>query len=260
MLNRVILIFIVLVAVSACAGGPGTTKKEREQVDNKSAAVTNLQLGVGYIKRGQYEIAEEKLGKAIKQDPRNIEAYTAMAYLMTLVNQNERAEDYYQDALDIKENNPETLNSYGAFLCKVGRLDEAMEKFRQAATNPFYETPYLAYNNAGTCLLEAKNYKNAEYMLRNALKQQPELQSALLSMAEIGVKTKKYLMARAYVQRFHAVAKPTAESLWVQVQAEKALGDKEHYLKYAKQLLNQFPDSKQAKLVEKLASNDRQRK
>ena len=76
-------------------------------------------------------------------------------------------------------------------------------------------------------------------------------------MAEIGVKTKKYLMARAYIQRYHAVAKPTAESLWIQVQSEKALGAEEHYLKYARRLLKDFPDSEQAGMLEEMARNER---
>ena len=139
-------------------------------------------------------------------------------------------------------------------------VDEAMEEFKVAFTNPFYETPYLAYSNAGNCLMNVKNYAMAEKFLRKALRKKPELADALLTMAEIGIKTKKYLMARAYAQRFHAVSKPIAESLWVQVQAEKYLGATKHYLKYAKQLLKEFPDSQQAVWVHELARNDRTRK
>jgi type IV pilus assembly protein PilF len=76
-------------------------------------------------------------------------------------------------------------------------------------------------------------------------------------MAEIGVKTQKYLMARAYIQRYHAVARPSAESLWLQIQAEKALGAEDHYLKYARQLLKEFPDSDQAGMLEEMARNER---
>jgi type IV pilus assembly protein PilF len=235
----------------ACTGG-NSNVRESSDSDNKSSSITNVQLGVGYIKRGELDIAREKLDKAIDQDPTNVDAYTTMAYLMTQMNKMDEAENYYLEALDIKENKPEIHNSYGTYLCQVGRLDEAMEEFKIAFTNPYYDTAYLAYSNAGTCLMGIKNYTMAEKFLRKALKQQPKLADALISMAEIGIETKKYLMARAYIQRFHEVNKPTAESLWVQVQAEKALGAKEHYLKYARQLLNEFPDSQQAAWVERL--------
>ena len=245
------LLFIIPFVTMACTGG-NSNVRDNSDSDNKSSSITNVQLGVGYIRRGELDIAREKLARAIEQDSTNVDAYTTMAYLMMQMNEMDEAENYYLEALDIKKNRPDIHNSYGTYLCKVGRLDEAMEEFKIAFTNPFYDTPYLAYSNAGACLMGIKNYTMAEKFLRKALKQQPKLSDALISMAEIGIETKKYLMARAYIQRFHEINKPTAESLWVQVQAEKALGAKEHYLKYARQLLNEFPDSQQAALLERL--------
>ena len=231
--------------------------KKVQEPDLKQASALNIQLALGYIERDQLGIAQEKLNKAIEQDPGNVDAYTTMAYLKRKVKEYEAAEEYYLEALSIKSNDPNIYNSYGGLLCQMGRYDDALEEIKKAYDNPFYETPYLAYANAGTCLLEKGEYKEAEKMLRRSLRDQPNYANALLSMAEIGVKTKKYLMARAYIQRYHAIARPTAESLWLQVQSEKALGAKEHYVKYAKQLLNDFPDSDEAGMLEEMARNDR---
>jgi type IV pilus assembly protein PilF len=180
-----------------------------------------------------------------------------MAYLKRLIKEYDMAEDFYQKALNIKSNDPNIHNNYGGLLCQMGRYDDALDEIRKAYDSPFYETPYLAYANAGTCLLDKGDYKQAETMLRKALRDQPSYAGALISMAEIGVKTQKYLMARAYIQRYHAVARPSAESLWLQVQAEKALGAEDHYLKYARQLLKDFPDSDQAGMLEEMARNER---
>ena len=70
---------------------------------------------------------------------------------------------------------------------------------------------------------------------------------ALLSMGELGIKTNRYLMARAYLQRFHSVKAATPHSLWLQIQAEKALGDQQYFIKISRQLLNSFPESPEAK-------------
>jgi type IV pilus assembly protein PilF len=217
----------------------------------------NVQLAIGYIDRDQLGIAQEKLNKAIEQDSDNVDAYTTMAYLKRKVNELEEAEKYYLEALDIKSTNPNIHNNYGGLLCQMGRYDDALKEIRLAYEDPFYETPYLAYANAGTCLLDKGDYKEAEKMLRKALRDQPNYAGALISMAEIGVKTEKYLMARAYIQRYHAVARPTAESLWLQIQSEKALGAEEHYLKYARRLLKDFPDSDEAGMLEEMARNER---
>jgi type IV pilus assembly protein PilF len=231
--------------------------KKVSEPDLKQASALNVQLAIGYIDRDQLSIAQEKLDKAIEQDPENVDAYTTMAYLKRKVKEFDQAEKYYLEALDIRSTNPNIHNNYGGLLCQMGRYDEALKEIRLAYEDPFYESPYLAYANAGTCLLDKGDYKQAEKMLRKALRDQPNYAGALISMAEIGVKTEKYLMARAYIQRYHAVARPTAESLWLQIQSEKALGAEEHYLKYARRLLKDFPDSDEAGLLEEMARNER---
>ncbi len=254
---RIILI-ITITGLSACSGKQEVVKEKKiSEPDLEQASALNVQLALGYIEREQLGVAQEKLEKAIEQNPKNIDAYTTMAYLKRLINEYDMAEDFYQKALDIKSNDPNIHNNYGGLLCQMGRYDDALDEIRKAYDNPFYETPYLAFANAGTCLLDKGDYKQAEKMLRKALRDQPNYAGALISMAEIGVKTKKYLMARAYIQRYHAVARPSAESLWLQVQAEKALGAEDHYLKYARQLLKEFPDSDQAGMLEEMARNER---
>lgn len=254
---RIILI-ITITGLSACSGKQEAVKEKKiSEPDLEQASALNVQLALGYIEREQLGIAQEKLEKAIEQNPENIDAYTSMAYLKRLIKEYDMAEDFYQKALDIKSNDPNIHNNYGGLLCQMGRYDDALDQIRKAYDNPFYETPYLAYANAGTCLLDKGDYKQAETMLRKALRDQPNYAGALISMAEIGVKTEKYLMARAYIQRYHALARPSAESLWLQVQAEKALGAEDHYMKYARQLLKEFPDSDQAGMLEEMARNER---
>lgn len=252
------LLLSMILMVQAC-GNNQSTQRPASDAGLKTASETNVQLAVGYIKRQQYDVAKQKLDKAIEQDQTNIEAYKMMAYLMSGIGKYEEAEDYYQQALDFDADDPETHNSYGAFLCNQGRIDEALSEFKLAYDNPYYETAYLAYGNAGTCLIEQKQYAKAEVFLRRALQKQPRMPSVLLSMAEVGIHTNKYLMSRAYIQRFHDVSKPTAESLWIQMQAEKALGAHNYYVKAAQQLLKDFPDSAEARRIDQSVRNERVR-
>ncbi len=247
-----LLLFLTLVA---CGGQPTKVQKQ-EGPDLKQASKLNVQLAVGYIKRNQMEAARDKLEKAIEQDSENIDAHRTLAYLYSQLGMNEEADAQYQKAISRKSNEPELHNSYGTFLCKTDRVDEALEEFKKAYTHPFYETGYIAYANAGSCLLKQKKYQQAEAMLRKALRTDPNLSGALLSMADLGIQTRQYLMSRAYIQRYHQKNKPSAESLWIQVQAEKALGDKVHYMKYAKQLVSDFPDSDEASWAEEQARHE----
>lgn len=260
-LFRKSLPLVLSLFLGACASTSSEPEKvvRQSEPNLKEASELNVQLGVGYIQRKQYQPARDKLEKAIEQDDENLQAYKTLAYLYALLGLNEEADEKYQEALEIKPKDPDLQNSYGAFLCKTGKLDEAQTYLKQAYTNPFYDSIYLAESNAGSCYLEQDEFDKAEALLRKSLRVEPNLPGSLISMAEIGVKTERYLMARAYIQRYHAVKPPTAESLYLQVQAEKALGATDHYLKYARQLINEFPDSDEAGWVEQQARNERLR-
>lgn len=251
-----LLLIVSMLALFACGGGQNT-RPQQSAKESKDASDINVKLAIGYIHRKQYDVAKFKLDKAIEQNEENVEAYKTLAFLLALLGENSEAEKAYLDALDIKTDDPEIHNSYGTFLCSTRRIDAALKSFKKAYSNPYYDTPYLSYSNAGTCLLKQRKYAEAEVMLRKALSLQPKQAGALLSMAELGIRARKFLMARAYIQRYHGVRRPSAESLWIQTQAERALGDREHYTKYAKQLLNDFPDSREAGQLQEQLRNER---
>lgn len=256
LITAIITAFLTLSLVACTIGGGQKTGRKKGSPNLKDAAELNIQLAVGYIQRKQYTPARGKLIKAIEQDPDNVDAYKTLAYLFALLGLKDEAETTYNEALELNPDDSELLNSYGAFLCASGKLDEAQEYFEKAYRNPFYEALYLAESNAGSCYIKQKKYKKAEVLLRKSLRKQAKLPGSLISMAEVGIKTERYMMARAYIQRYHAVESPSPESLWIQIQAEKALGAHDHYMKYARQLINKFPDSDEAGWVEAQARNE----
>jgi type IV pilus assembly protein PilF len=237
----------------------GVTKEVKSEPNVNEAAELNTQLAVGYIQRKQYKAARDKLDKAIEQNPDYLPAYKTLAYLYALLGLTEEADEKYQEALDLKPDDADLANSYGAFLCTFGKYDEAQEYLKVAYSNPFYEARYLAESNAGSCYVEQDDYKSAEPLLRRSLRTDPKLAGSLISMAEVGIHTDRYLMARAYIQRYHAVNPASAASLWIQTQAEKNLGAKDHYMKYARQLIKEFPDSDEAGWVEAQARSEQLR-
>lgn len=262
MINRTIkiLIFAFCTAfLSACVTTDGNKVVRKKEPNLKEAAELNVRLAVGYIQRKEYKPARDKLEKAIKQDPEHLPAYKTLAYLYALLGLSKEAEDIYDEAEDIAPNDSDLLNSHGAFLCSIGKLDEAQEKLSAAYSNPFYDSVYLAESNAGSCYIKSGDYKKAERLLRKSLRVQADVPGSLISMADVGIKTERYLMARAYIQRYHSVHSESAESLWIQAQAERALGAHDHYMKVARKLISNFPDSDEAGWVEAQARNEQLR-
>ena len=255
-ITALICLFLVSCTSTTTYSETGTSKRKTSKANLKEASGFNTELAIRYINQKQYKPARDKLEKAIEQDPENVTAYKTLAYLYALVGLTEEAEIKYSEAIELQPDDPDLSNYYGAFLCNIGKYDEAQQHLKVAYSNPFYESRYLAQSNAGSCFLKQDEYKKAEALLRESLRVNSSLPGSLISMAEIGVKTERYLMARAYIQRYHNVKAASAESLWIQIQAEKALGAEKHYMKYARQLISDFPDSDEAGWVEAQAKNE----
>jgi len=65
-----VLITMFFFSLSACV-----TEPDMDEEAKLSASEYNTQLGLGYLSQGNYEIALDKLRKAIKQNPENADAY-----------------------------------------------------------------------------------------------------------------------------------------------------------------------------------------
>jgi len=244
----VILTALWLCGCSQFTGSAGNTVSV--SASTNEIAEANLNLGIAYLKRGEYEKALAKLNKALSSDPGYAPTYNALGLLYQRIGKPEQAEQYYKRAISISPNDSSTLNNYGQFLCHNNRYDEAQETFLSAANNPLYDSPEVAIANAGTCALKNNQPDVAESYFRDALDKNPKVPAALIQMSELSYNRGNYLSARAYLQRYLEVTEHTANSLWLGIRIEQELGDKNAISSYALLLRNNFPESKEAKLLQ----------
>ena len=221
------------------------SNSESKDTNNRKAAETNASLGQAYMERRQYEIAMEKLKRAIANDRTYAPAHTLLAMLYDTLGENKLAEQEYKAALKYDPTNGDVNNNYGAFLCGVGRGEHAEQYFLKAVEDPFYETPQLAYANAGQCALERGDLDSAETFLRQSLQYDEQFASALLSMADVSYRKGSFLRARAFLQRYEAVGVLNEESLLLGYRIESRLGDAKSANGYRQKFLERFPSSKQ---------------
>ena len=239
---RIALLVLVLL-ITACATTPGP---EDDESKNRKAAETNTALGQGYMQRGQYEIALEKLKRAVAFDHSYAPAHTVLAILYETIGELDLAEKEYAEAVKIDPGDGDINNNYGAFLCSIGKGKEAYKYFQKAVKDPFYKTPEVAYANAGKCALAQRDLDKADVFLRQSLKYNDKLPSALIAMAEVSYQKGNYLPARAFLQRFGSVGAWDEDSLLLGYRIESKLGDAESANRYRSELLSLFPDSRQA--------------
>jgi type IV pilus assembly protein PilF len=239
----------VLAALLLLACGSPSAKKSDEPSAALKAAETNTALGRQYIERGQYEVALEKLKRAVAYEKSYAPAHTMLGVLYETLGMMEQSGDEYRLAVQYDTDDGETNNNYAAFLCRQGNGDEAQRFFQAAFADPFYETPWVAYANAGLCALDMDQLDKAETYLRQSLEYDAEIAGALLAMASLNYRKAQYLSARAFLQRFEAVAVRSAQSLLLGYQIENAMGDSSAANRYRNKLLTEFPKSAEAEQV-----------
>lgn len=243
---------VLLCVLAACAGQPKTpTSLNPPQPAAKPAspqerARIHTELAALYYSRGNHGVALQESMVAIEADPQYGPAYNVLGLVQMELKEDTAADRSFQQALAINPNDSEANNNYGWFLCNRGREKEAIAYFLAAVRNPLYQTPGLAYTNAGVCSLKLGQDNEAESYLLQALKLQPGQPRALQALAEVHYRHGDYSGAKQLVGRFLEVAQPTPEVLWLGVLSARQLGDRNAEASYGTQLRRRFPDSKEA--------------
>ena len=243
----------ILFILAACALALGGCKQEtvypdapREGVEG--ASDVNTELGLRYMRQGDYELAMEKLERALSQDSNNPRANHFMAELQRRLGEYDKAKQYFQRAVRLAPEDSALQNNYGAFLCSRGEYQEGERHFLKAIADPLYDGKAQAYENAGLCARQQGDDAKAEKYLLAGLRLNARLPKSLAEMANIAYEQNNYLRARAFLQRYQAIARHTPQTLWLGIRIERQLGDQDAVSSYGLLLKRAFPNSRETKL------------
>ena len=245
MMIRALTIIVVLLATGCVSNEPKETETSPEE-----AARLNLQLGAQYLQRGDLNLARDKLTKAIEQDPKLVGAHLTLALVYERARELDKASRHYREAVRLAPDDANVLNSYGGYMCRRNEREEGVRSFEKAATTPFYRTPEIAWTNAGVCARGIPDPVRAESFFRRALEENSRYPEALLQMADLTLAENRALASRAFLQRYEAVAPWGPDSLCLAVRVEDSLGDRTAARSYARTLREEFPESREARMLE----------
>lgn len=224
-----------------------TSNLKNEKQTPQAAALNEVALAQEYIRSGQYEIALDRLQRAVKLDPNSADAYTMLGLLYESINRPEQAEGNYSKAAKLAPDKGDILNNYGAWLCRSGHPLESDVYFRKALGDPFYKTPTVALGNASTCAIKAGKPELAEGYNRQVLALDATNAGALQDMATILYQRGDYLHARGFIERLIEAGQTTPEMLDLAAQIEDKLGDAAAARKYRNRIATEFPQYTPAK-------------
>jgi type IV pilus assembly protein PilF len=236
------IVTIGLVALAGCTTNPPAKKPQPER-----AAEINLELGVEHLRKGNLAQAKEKIDRSLEQNPRYGRAHLVAGMLYNRLGDEDKAESHFERAIALEPENPEFRNNYAVYLCQQKKFERGKKVALQAAADPLYKTPEVAYLNAGNCALSAGDMQGAEDNFRKALAKQPRFGEALFQMADLKYRQTEYMSARAFLERYVAVGRTSPATLWLGVRIERGLGNKAQAQHYAQRLKTEYPSAAQTR-------------
>lgn len=241
---------VLALLLAACASNSAAKTKKLHE-----AAAYNTQLGIAYMNQGDLSRAQDKLERALAQDPDNPDVHTAMAMLYARLNEPDKADGEFRAALRLAPKDPNVINNYAVYLCQIGRTDEGVKRFMEAAHNPLYTTPAAAYTNAGVCLHAAKRDPEAMAQFHAALEMRPNFAEAEFQLASLQLQLGDLAAARTGLDNFMNAFNANPDLLLVAYRVARAQNDKTGAQRYARKLQLDFPDSQQTRALATLQQN-----
>lgn len=242
-MNRIVGIVLVAVLIAGCESNP--SRKNGSSPPANELVQRHLDLGIGYLRNGDYTRAKEKLGKALELDSKNSAVHSAFGLVFQVEGETELAEKYFKSAVKYDPDSAQARNSYGAFLFAERRYHEAVEQLSKASENRFYPNRSSVFENLGVAYKRIGDIEGAEYAFTRAMQLNPQQSRALIELSEMRYNKQNYVGARDLYRRYEQVAPATSRSLWMCVRLARIFRDQNEEASCSEALEGIFPGSEE---------------
>ena len=231
---------MAVVLVAGCASN-AAVKPERWEPARRAQA--HVDLGLDYLRRGQFDVARKEFDLAISIDPRSDKAYHAQGLLMAQTGFKPEAKKLLGKAVSLNPSNYLAVNDYGIYLCDDGEFEKGIAALERVLEEPDNQIRVNTRLGLGVCHFQKNELEEAKLHLRSVLQANPRLPQALLPMAEISYRQSNFLSARAFVERTVAIGAISERILIAGANTELQLGDRDKASQYARELRRLYPNS-----------------
>lgn len=243
---------VVLLALSGCAAsGRAPAKPEAavqaapEGSDMARRAHIRMELAASYLQAGQASVALQEVAQAIALEPRNADAYALQGLILLGMRDYPAARNSLQQSLSLQPGDPRTLHNMGWLDCLEGRYAQGIAVLDRVLDTPRYAEPSKTLMTKAMCQRQAGDVAAAEKTFFQAYEMDAGNPVIAYHLADLLFRRQELERARFYVRRLNNGEYANAESLWLGIRVEKAIGDKAAVRQLADQLQKRFPDSKE---------------
>ena len=244
-----VLMVSMLIWLSGCASDSPGVNNEVQSAPSELLQ-RQLDLGVGYLRQGDYRRAKDKLNKALEISPKDPTVHATFGVIFQLEGEPALAEKYFKSAIRYDPQSAQSRNSYGAFLFSQNRYQEAAEQLEIAAGNRFYPNRPTVFENLGVAYMRLGEVSKADYAFTRAVQLNPEQPRALVELAGIRFDQQKYVEARELYSRSTRVASSSAKRLWLCVRLARVFKDDNEEASCGEALEGIFPASTEYRLYQ----------
>ena len=238
---RLIAVVGIGLILSSCAGNKPTSSVP--SAETAEIVQRQLNLGIAYMRNGEYQRAKEKLNRALEIDSKNASAHGTFGLLFQLEGEVKLAEKYFTNAIRYDPDSARVRNLYGAFLFAQKRYVEAIEQLQKASGNRFYPNRPSVFENLGVAYSRINDKAGAEQAFRRAVQLNPEQARALLELAVLRYEQQNYVESREFYKRHIATAPKSPKALLLCTQLARVFKQPNEEASCAEALEGIYPSS-----------------
>lgn len=252
----------VLAGVAGCAhqaaADPGATEPTAGvgETDVRRRARIRLELAANYMQMGQSTVALEEVRQALATDPSYADAYHLRGLVYMGMGDLALAEDSFKRAQSMKPADPDIMHNYGWLLCQRQQYEQANQLFERALATPGYAARGKTLMSQGLCYQRAGRSAEAELTLLRAYELDPGNPVVGYQLASVMLSRGEDKRAQFYIRRVNNGDFANAQSLWLGIKVERALGDTVAVRQLGEQLHKRFPDAKETSAFDRGAFNE----
>lgn len=226
---------------------PDAVKRGRARMD----------LAAAYFGRGQMTTALDQIKLSIQADPTSSPAFNLRGLIYGNLGEPVLAEESFRRALQINPRDADAMQNFGWFLCQQRRYDEAERFFGQALSSPNYRDAPRTLLAQGVCQAKSGRLADADATLSRAYEAESGNPAIAVNLAEVLYQRGEYERARFYIRRLNNQPSMTsAGTLWLAARIEHRLGNRQGATDLGSQLVNRFPDAREAALFQRGAYDE----
>lgn len=241
--------------MSSASGGDTVTTPSDETEIRRRARI-RLELAANYFQMGQTTVALDEVKQSLATDPSYADAHHLHGLIFMRLGDLSQAEESLKRAQGLRPSDPDIMHNYGWLQCQRQRYAEANQLFDRALTVPTYMARSKTLMSQGLCYERAGRVAEAEQTLLKSYELDAGNPVVGYNLASLMLRKGDSKRAQFYIRRLNNGEFSNAESLWLGIKVERALGEPVAMRQLGDQLRKRFPDSKELLAFERGAFNE----